>query len=255
MRDPRSKSEPSAAPRGAARREAESRRGPRPRLTLLRHGEPEWAPAGGPTVNDPGLTPFGAAQARAAADALAREPIDAIYVSPYRRAQETAEPLVRATGLEPVTLDALAEYGYDFEGMTQEQVDALFVEAARRPLRDHWDGLPGGESFHAFHDRVAKGVAELLARHAIRPERREDFTVWHVEAKPPSLVVVAHGGTNAVLCAHLLDVRPVPWEWIRFESALAAYSVVQARPLGEEGCVWSLQNFNELDHLRGAGLL
>ena len=71
---------------------------------------------------------------------------------------------------------------------------------------------------------------------------------------PPSLVLVAHGGTNAVVLTHLLDVRPVPWEWLRFESALAAYSVVQARALGEKGHVWSLQNFNELDHLRAAGL-
>jgi broad specificity phosphatase PhoE len=254
------KGEKAAGPTGsrpgvAARREAETRRRPRPRITLVRHGEPEWAPGGGPTVNDPGLTAFGAAQARAAAEALAREPVDAIYVSPYLRAQQTADPLVAATGIEPTTIEAFAEYGYDFEGMTQEQVDALFVAASRRPLPEHWEGLPGGESFHDFHARVSGGAARVLARHGIRPERRHDFTVWHVEAKPPSIVVVAHGGTNAVLCAHLLDVRPLPWEWIRFESALGAYSVVHARPLGEEGCVWSLQNFNELDHLRAAGLL
>ena len=90
---------------------------------------------------------------------------------------------------------------------------------------------------------------------AARPERRHDYTVWHLADAPPALVVVAHGGTNAVLCAHLLDIRPVPWEWIRFESSLASYSVVRARSLGDEGRVWSLQNFNELNHLRAAGLL
>jgi hypothetical protein len=31
--------------------------------------------------------------------------------------------------------------------------------------------------------------------------------------------------------------------------------VVQARALGDQGHVWSLQNFNELDHLRSARLL
>jgi broad specificity phosphatase PhoE len=66
--------------------------------------------------------------------------------------------------------------------------------------------------------------------------------------------VVAHGGTNAVALAHLLDVRPVPWEWLRFESELAAYSVLQARPIGPSGHVWSLQSFNEVDHLAAAGL-
>ena len=54
--------------------------------------------------------------------------------------------------------------------------------------------------------------------------------------------------------SHLLDVRPVPWEWLRFESELAAFSVLQARAIGPEGCVWSLQNFNEVDPLVEAGL-
>ena len=243
-----------AKPGLAAEREAWVRSRPHARVTLLRHGEPDWAPGGGPTVADPGLTPFGRAQAEAAARRLARERVDAIYASPYRRAQETAEPLAKATGLDVVTVDDLAEIGIHFAGLSQEEVDRIFVEASRRPLPDHWEGWPGGETFVDFHERVTRGITEVLAGHAIRPERRHDFNVWHVPERAPALVVVAHGGTNAVLLTHLLDVRPVPWEWLRFESALAAFSVAQSRPLGERGHVWSLQNFNELDHLRAAGL-
>jgi len=245
----------SAKPGMAARREAEVRGGLLPTLTLLRHGEPDWAPAGGATVGDPGLTPYGRAQADAAARALAARRIDALYVSPYRRAQETAAPLAERIGVTPVTLPELAEIGVRFEGLTQEAVDRVFVEASRRPLDEHWQGWPGGERFTDFHARVTRGVTKLLDRHAIRPGQHGDFTVWSMPPDPPSIVIVAHGGTNAVLLTHLLDVRPVPWEWMRFESALAAYSVLQARALGGEGHVWSLQNFNELDHLRAAGLL
>ena len=57
-----------------------------------------------------------------------------------------------------------------------------------------------------------------------------------------------------MLLTHLLDVRAVPWEWMRFESELASFSVVQARTIGDQGHVWSLQNFNAIDPLRGAGL-
>jgi hypothetical protein len=46
----------------------------------------------------------------------------------------------------------------------------------------------------------------------------------------------------------------VPWEWLRFESELTAYSVVQARDLGPSGLVWSLQAFGMVDHLIDAGL-
>jgi broad specificity phosphatase PhoE len=80
------------------------------------------------------------------------------------------------------------------------------------------------------------------------------FGVWQIPERPPRIAIVAHGGTNAVALTHLLDVRPVPWEWLRFESELAAFSVLQARAVGPDGHVWSLQNFNEVDHLRSAGV-
>lgn len=236
-----------------AAREARARRAAHAHVFLLRHGEPDWSPGGGPSVNDPALTPFGRAQARAAAERLARQPIDAIYVSPYRRARETAEPLAATTGLTPVVIDGLAEIGVALHGLSQEDVDRYFVEGTRRPLSEHWQGWPGAESFRAFHARVTTALGELLGRHGLRPEREHDFTVWHGDGAP-NLVLVAHGGTNAVTLAHLLDLDPVPWEWLRFESELAAFSVLQARPLGPQGRVWSLQNFNEVDHLAAAGL-
>jgi broad specificity phosphatase PhoE len=245
-----------AKPGASAQREEQVRGQPRPRITLLRHGEPDWAPGGGPTVNDPGLTDFGHEQAQVAAKALAAEAIDAIYVSPLTRAQQTAAPVAAAAGVTPVTIDDLAEIGINFEGKGQEEVDRIFVEASRRPLSEHWEGWPGGETFTDFHARVTRGITEVLARHDIRPDKKHDFTVWHLPpGSAPHIVIVAHGGTNAVLLTHLLDVPAVPWEWLRYESALCAYSISHARPLGEQGHVWSLQNFNELDHLRAAGLL
>jgi probable phosphoglycerate mutase len=237
-----------------SRREARLREEALVRLILLRHGEPDWYPAGGLSVDDAGLTARGRAQAEAAARVLSDQPIDAIYVSPLKRAQETAEPVVKATGVAPVTLDALAEIGITLPHMSQPEVDHFFMEALRRPLDRHWEGWPSGESFHDFHARVTRGMSELLARHAMCPEPKGEFTVWQLPQRRLSLLVVAHGGTNAVLLTHLLDVAPVPWEWMRFESELAAYSVVQARPLGQHGGVWSLTKFNEVGHLQAAGL-
>jgi len=140
------------------------------------------------------------------------------------------------------------------EGLGQEDVDRYFVEGSRRPLQEHWEGWPGAETFHAFHARVTRALGETLARHGATSLRAHDFTVWEFASDQPSIVIVAHGGTNAVALAHLLDLRPVPWEWLRFESELAAYSVLQARPIGPTGHVWSLQNFNEVDPLKSAGL-
>lgn len=231
--------------------ERRRREGSRAQITLLRHGEPDWAPGGGASVDDPVLTEYGRHQAELAAAALARDRVDRIFVSPYRRSQETAAPLAAALGLEPETIPDFREVGVNVSGLTsQEEVDAYFVEAMGRPLAEHWEGWPGAERFDEFHGRVTRALVEVLARHGMRPAREHDFTVWEVPEPGPHLVVVAHGGTNAVLATHLLDIRPVPWEWIRFESQLAAYSVLQARSVGPNGHVWSLVNFNELDHLR-----
>jgi broad specificity phosphatase PhoE len=238
----------------AAEREREARERRHTTLTLVRHGDPDWTPDGGPSVADPGLTPFGASQAAAVAAALARTAVDFVYVSPYRRARETAAPIETATGRRAQVTPGFAEIGVALTGLTQEDVDRYFEAASRRPLHEHWEGWPGAERFHDFHGRVTQALAEVLAQHGIHPTREHDFTVWSAPATPVSIVIVAHGGTNAVLLTHLLDVRPVPWEWLRFESQLAAYSVAEARPLGERGSVWSLQNFNEVDHLRAAGL-
>ena len=94
----------------------------------------------------------------------------------------------------------------------------------------------------------------MLARHDVRAARGPEFTVWQAPARRQTIVVVAHGGTIGVLLTHLLDIHPLPCEWIRFEMELAAYAVVNLRPVGHRGCLWSLVNFNEIDPLRSAGL-
>lgn len=241
-------------PAAISRREARMREETAIEVVLLRHGEPDWTPDGGPSVIDAALTARGRMQAEAAARALVPLGLDALYVSPLRRAQQTAEPIAKATGLELVTIDGLAEIDIPLAGISQIEVDAFFRRAAQRRLGEHWSGWPGGESFRDFHARVTGAMASLLQRHDVACESEDEFRVWSLPAQKRRIAVVAHGGTNAVALTHLLDIPGVPWEWNRFEMELAAYAVVQSRAVGMTGFVWSLQNFNEVDHLRAAGL-
>ena len=241
-------------PGAISRREARQRDDTAIEIILLRHGEPDWTPAGGLSVRDAALTARGQLQAEAAAQAVATFGVSAIYVSPLRRAQETAAPVAKATGIEPITIEGLAEIDIPLEGLSQTDVDGYFHRATRRPLRDHWSGWPGGESFRDFHVRVTRTLAALLLRHGVPRESEDEFTVWKLPPQRQRIAIVAHGGTNAVAITHLLDIQGVPWEWNRFEMELAAYAVVQSRPVGMTGFVWSLQNFNEIDHLRSTGL-
>src|SRR5215210_1606869 len=87
-------------------------RSPVVELILVRHGLPvRIDDADGPA--DPELSDEGRAQAVRLADWLRRDPIDAVYVSPMRRAIQTADPLADALGVDPVVDDELAEFDRD----------------------------------------------------------------------------------------------------------------------------------------------
>ncbi len=72
------------------------------RLYLVRHGEPD-STDGEP---DPGLTERGRRQAAALANRLRPIRFDAIYISPLRRALETAEPLLAGRDDAPTKVTA-----------------------------------------------------------------------------------------------------------------------------------------------------
>jgi probable phosphoglycerate mutase len=226
-------------------REARARENLPLELVLVRHAEPDWERAF-ETASDPGLTDLGRKQAARAADHLKQRPLAALYCSPLVRAQETAATIAAAQQLTPEIVPDLEEIRVPvLQYASQSEVDAYFAAAARRPLEDHWDGYPGGESFRAFHERVTKGIASVLAHYGVHPSATDDFTVWNAPARGHTLRigVVGHGGTNAAILAHLLGIAPVPWEWCRFETPLAAISHVALRGISDQGYVWSLQRF------------
>jgi len=216
-------------------------------VLLIRHGEPGWVREGR-SVDDPPLTHRGRRQADALADRLAAEAVDEVWVSPLRRAQETAAPLAERLGLEARTFEWLAEIGAPrWDGTPVEVVERVFAETWTRPLDELWDGLPGGESFHDFHRRVVDGLRAHIDGLGI-VTASEDPRLWNLVDPERRVAVVAHGGTNATLIAHLLGIPPVPWEWERFVSYHASISVV--RPFAVAGChAFTLLRFSDVAHL------
>ncbi len=214
-------------------------------LVLIRHAEPDWQ-AARRSGSDPGLTSLGRRQATALAEHLHQQPLAALYSSPLQRARETAAALAEAQGAEVSVVQDLAEIGVpSMRNASQTEVDSYFMAAARRPFRDLWEGFPGGEAFRDFHARVSRGIGTILGHYGVRCETIDGFAVWSAPARGHTLRigVVAHGGTNSVALTQLLGIDSVPWEWIRFETPLAAYSVVALRAVNEQGYVWSLQQF------------
>ncbi len=206
--------------------------------------------------NDPDLTERGRSQAARAAARLADPdqdpadgPVDHLFVSPARRAQQTAEPIGGALGLTPAVHGWLTEMAMpdDWDDQPIEVVETAFAAQRDRPRTDWWDGLPGAEPMRAFHDRVAGGIDALLGGLGLTPGA--DHGLWHVpDDAPDRVVLVAHGGTNSTLIAHLIGVEKEPWDWYRFAMGHASMAVLRTERLAGAS-IWSLMALGDATHI------
>ena len=158
-------------------------------LLLVRHGLTAWNSSGRfQGRSDIPLSPAGAAQARAVADALADVPIDAAYASDLVRAESTATAILAERAI-PLRLDArLREFDFGaWEGLTWSEIVANFPGESGSQRTSARDYRPqGGETFDDVRRRVRAWLSEL----APYDHRR--------------ILVVAHAGTLHALVAELV---------------------------------------------------
>ncbi len=199
-------------------------------LFLIRHGESLFnAEKRIQGQMDVALSPLGRRQAAALATAIAALDIDAIYSSPLARAMQTAEPIAAATHLPVATDDRLKEiHAGVFEGVPWDEIEHRAPEAAAKWKAQEPDFvIPGGESRRAVGER---GRAALEAIHASGHRR---------------VAVVAHGGVLSGALKSLLGVTLDNNPFGFFNASISRLA-------------WNdrikLVTFNELDHLRAAGL-
>lgn len=219
-------------------------------LFLVRHGEPDWAPKRIAT-NNPRLTERGREQAKRVAHRLTcLEHVDELWVSPLNRAVETAWPIAQELRREPEVHQWLHEINNpeEWEGSPVEHVQKALAEASERSMEEMWDGMPGGESFRSFHNRVVSGLSETLDSHGIHPMDPEHRHLWTLDDPDKRVVIVAHAGTNTVILGHLLGLEPVPWEWERFlqpHTGVARLTMVKI----STGWAFSLRQSGSVTHL------
>ncbi|GGL81608.1 phosphatase [Streptomyces fumigatiscleroticus] len=162
-------------------------------LLLVRHGETAWSRSGQHTSwTDLPLTGKGREQARAVAPLLAAEHTGTVFVSPLRRARETAE----LAGLHDVRVDAdLSEWDYGgYEGVTTAEIQRT---------RPDW---------FLFTDGVAPGPPEHPGESPEQVGARADRMLAKVrtalESADGDVVLVAHGHFLRVLTARWLGLPP-----------------------------------------------
>ena len=193
-------------------------------IVLVRHGLPLRVELE-TGIADPELAAEGHDQAEKLATYLGVEDIEAIYVSPLRRAVETARPLCKLLGLEAVVSEGVAE----FDRNSREYVPVEELRATNDPrweklLRGEWDGVDEDPSL--FKARVVETIEDMIARH---PGGR--------------VVVVCHGGVINQYLAHVLGIEThVGFFYPKYTSI---HRVMAARS-GQR----SIVSINEASHLR-----
>jgi broad specificity phosphatase PhoE len=152
-------------------------------ILLARHGETDWNVEGrvqGHT--DRPLNETGVAQARALAEELADEQVDAVYASDLGRALETARAVAEPRGLPVVPIPGLREKDFGtWEGLLDEEILERFPQAQHGPWGD-------AETPDELEERVLATLREIADRH---PGGR--------------VLVVSHGGPLRAVLRHCSD--------------------------------------------------
>jgi broad specificity phosphatase PhoE len=161
------------------------------RVLLARHGESVWnAERRFQGNTDVALSARGRAQAEALGRALRGYRVAAAYVSPFRRARETAELALRESGVPLTVIEELRELSLgQWEGCTVEEIRAQTGDPYRAWLRAPHDcPPPGAEPLPVVSERVRAAVDRIVAGH----DHGDD------------VLIVSHGGVISVYACHLL---------------------------------------------------
>jgi 2,3-bisphosphoglycerate-dependent phosphoglycerate mutase len=167
-------------------------------IVMIRHGASAAAVPDEPFPligghADPPLAPEGREQARAVAERLGGESFAALFVTPLQRTAETAAPLARAAGLDPVVVPELREVLLgDWEGgelrIRASNADPLFFRILEE---ERWDVIPNAEPMEEFSERVRRGLAHVV----------------EATGADASSLVVAHGGVIGEICRQATGAR------------------------------------------------
>lgn len=164
------------------------------RLILARHGQTDANVRMAMDTGQPGgpLTEAGLRQAEELADALAEEPVVAVYSSTMLRARQTAQPVADRHGLAVQAVAGLEEvYAGDLDARSDPESLRTFAEVFGSWLVKDGDlnrPIPGGETGRQVLDRATAALAKITGAHT-------DGTV----------VVVSHGATLRLVTPALAD--------------------------------------------------
>ena len=215
------------------------------RILFVRHAEPDYS--------DDSLTEKGKREAKLLAIRAKDWKVKDIYVSPFGRAKETAEPLAKALDITPVTLPWLREYSYRVinpvhgrDTCPWDFIPTQVYEDEKMISQDDWVDAGPNASNDEVKDNypiVIKGLDELVEKYGIKRVNnhyeRIDGRKRHIistvkdmkfataddlpiDDSEPTIVIVCHFGVICLMLSRLLNI---PFELLTHGFILPASSV------------------------------
>jgi broad specificity phosphatase PhoE len=180
------------------------------RLTFIRHAQIAGDPYICPERPVKGcLSECGILQAEATAEALKNEKYDYAFSSPYGRALQTAEIVLKGMSIDIKILPFIYEWmpNRELENIPSTVFEEIQRQAGDAYAEDTWK-TELGEGYYDMCARIIPPFLRELSEMGIH-SRMGGF-VPDQHAKELSIVVFAHGGSLGVLLNFLLGVRPFP---------------------------------------------
>lgn len=215
------------------------------RIIFVRHGEPDY--------RTDTLTEKGKKEAELLGKRAKDWKIKDIYVSPFGRAKETAQPTARALSIEPEILPWLREYSYQVvnpihgrETCPWDFIPTQVFEDPQMVSVSDWTNAGPNKSnpeVAGNYQSVIDGLDGLLDKygykregnHYTRKDGRERFIISTVKDKrfcsaddlpaddsEPTILVVCHFGVICLMLSHLLNI---PFELLTHGFILPTSSV------------------------------
>lgn len=152
--------------------------------------------------------------------------IQALYTSPLKRTQETADIVRDIVKVIPATEHALRELDSgQLAHLSYEEAQAQFPEAVNEGHQ-----IPGGESYNDMHQRVAWVINRLVKN-----------------APDQQIACITHGGPIVAYLRAFMGYAPQDKNKPRFLCRLASLHHIQLTPDGDRTIV----SLNDIAHLSG----
>ena len=192
------------------------------RLLFIRHGDPDY--------EDDALTPLGKQEAKLLVPRMQKEKVRDFYVSPLRRARQTAAPTLAALGRDAVELDWLKEFParVDINGspylqkafpntwkkedgtfgdrIAWDQMPATWKNDPAYYIPDGWRSTELAKSgdMEEVYDYVTGSFDALLEKYGYRREGNLYLTEM---GNNDTIAFFCHFGLTCVLLSHLWGIN------------------------------------------------